>query len=253
MCLWRYLIYILSVKMLDRQFVDLFLPAFCGSLFCYVFPTVSGKALSARLAALAAKRNRSRVFPVIRWGAFLDLASGNPADHDGGTDHVGGALLAFRASSGHHNAFRPRIWSGVSLTSRLAPGNDTMVSSSPPDIWRRIASASPRFIKLGLPFRSVHLTHRSLITTSCFPLSITRELGRGDGPSRANNFKLRHYQLSSTSTRCLPPTARATDSAEISPASFSPSVLATVDGTRPGSDSEASSTSHPPSSKSGRR
>jgi hypothetical protein len=57
-------------------------------------------------------------------------------------------------------------------------------------------------------------------------------------------------QLSSTSRRCLPPAARATDSAEISPASFSPSVLATVDGTRPGSDSEASSTIHPPSSKS---
>jgi len=29
-----------------------------------------------------------------------NLASGNPADHDGGTDHVGGALLAFMAS-GH--------------------------------------------------------------------------------------------------------------------------------------------------------
>src|SRR5260370_41789153 len=120
MCLWRYLIDILSVKMLDRQFVDLFLPAFCGSLFCYVFPTLSGKALSARLAALAAKRNRSRVFPVIRRGAFLDLASGNPADHDGGTDHVGGALLPLRSSPRQHNRFRPKIWCGVSLSSRLA-------------------------------------------------------------------------------------------------------------------------------------
>ena len=26
--------------------------------------------------------NRSRVFPVIWWGAFLDLAGGDPADHD---------------------------------------------------------------------------------------------------------------------------------------------------------------------------
>jgi hypothetical protein len=44
-----------------------------------------------------------------------------------------------------------------------------------------------------------------------------------------------------------------TNSAEISPVTFSPSVGATVDGTRPGSDSEASSTIQPPSSKSGRR
>jgi hypothetical protein len=34
-------------------------------------------------------------FPVIQRGAFVDLACGNPADHDGGTDHIGGALLAF--------------------------------------------------------------------------------------------------------------------------------------------------------------
>src|SRR5258705_9497703 len=56
---------------------------------------------------------------------------------------------------------------------------------------------------------------------------------------------MRCSQLSSTSRRCLPPTARATDSVEISQASFSPSVLATVDGTRPGSDNEASSTIPP--------
>ena len=33
-------------------------------------------------------------------GPFLNLACGDPADHDGGTDHIGGTLLAFGAS-GH--------------------------------------------------------------------------------------------------------------------------------------------------------
>jgi hypothetical protein len=72
----------------------------CG-LFRYFFPSLSGHACRPRLPALTAKFHRRWVFPVIRrWCRFVDLACGNPADHDGGTDHVSGALLAFRAS-GH--------------------------------------------------------------------------------------------------------------------------------------------------------
>jgi hypothetical protein len=47
------------------------------------------------LSALPAKGDRYRVFPVIRWGAFFNFASGNPANHDSGADHVGRAFLAF--------------------------------------------------------------------------------------------------------------------------------------------------------------
>jgi hypothetical protein len=44
------------------------------------------------------------ILAVLSDGCFIDLASGNPAYHDGGTDHVGGALLAFWAS-GHQDLF----------------------------------------------------------------------------------------------------------------------------------------------------
>ncbi len=60
-------------------------------------------------------------------------------------------------------------------------------------------------------------------------------------------------QLSRTSRSFFPPTARATASAEwTSDPSLSPSTPATADGTRCGSDSDASSTSHPPSANSPR-
>jgi hypothetical protein len=44
-------------------------------------------------------------------GCFLNLTSSNPADHDGGSDRVGGAFLAFRASWHHRPSFslRPNI------------------------------------------------------------------------------------------------------------------------------------------------
>jgi hypothetical protein len=65
------------------------------------------------LPPFSAKRDRSLVFPVIRWrsSALVNLASGNPADHDGGTDHVGGALFALRLS-GH----QPRSTTDCSVT-----------------------------------------------------------------------------------------------------------------------------------------
>jgi hypothetical protein len=59
-----------------------------GSIFVFY-------ARRASLSALSAKRYGCRVFPVIRW-SFLNLAGGYPGDHDGGSDHGGGALLAFR-------------------------------------------------------------------------------------------------------------------------------------------------------------
>jgi hypothetical protein len=36
------------------------------------------------------------VFAVLGNRRFLNLSGGNPADHDGGADYVGGSLLAFR-------------------------------------------------------------------------------------------------------------------------------------------------------------
>jgi hypothetical protein len=81
-----------------------------------VVPTVQlSIALAAYSEALAPARRSvaARAFTV------------SPADHDGGADHVGGALLAFRAS-GHHS---PLIMiSGFSMTFMLSPplGNPMM-------------------------------------------------------------------------------------------------------------------------------
>src|SRR5439155_26928559 len=54
---------------------------------------------SSRLSAHAAQRHGGGVLAVVR-GKVVNLAGRDLADHDGGPDHVGGALFAFR-SSGH--------------------------------------------------------------------------------------------------------------------------------------------------------
>jgi hypothetical protein len=55
--------------------------------------------LRPRLAILTAQRDRKQGLSRRR-GTGQCLPQSNPTDHDGGADHVGGALLAF-GTSGH--------------------------------------------------------------------------------------------------------------------------------------------------------
>lgn len=71
-------------------------PAFLCGLFGYLFPTFCRHPSRPRPATHTPQRHGG-VLSVVR-GQVLDLASGNPADHNGVADHVAGSLFAFRAS-----------------------------------------------------------------------------------------------------------------------------------------------------------
>jgi hypothetical protein len=93
---------LLKRKKLKRaKSFNLSLPPFRRRLLSDFRPPLGRHTLRPRLATHAPQRHGSRVLALLGRGRLVYLARGNPADHDGGTDHVGGALLAFGAS-GHH-------------------------------------------------------------------------------------------------------------------------------------------------------
>jgi hypothetical protein len=94
----------------------------------YLFPTLCRHPSGPRGTALASQRDRTRVFPIIWRGTFLNLARGDPADHDG-ADGVGRSFFAFW-SSGH--------WDKLMLSGKLgkfvgkmgeAPMDDKLVAA----------------------------------------------------------------------------------------------------------------------------
>ena len=70
-------------------------PGFCG-LFGYLGPFLGRHPGGPSLTAHAPQRHGCGVLAVLGGGSFAYLACGDPTDHNGGTDYVGGAPFAFR-------------------------------------------------------------------------------------------------------------------------------------------------------------
>ena len=139
---------------------------------------------------------------------------------------------------------KPALW----LWRRKAPPRcDSEYASGP-------CARAPARPALRAAERDRHTRRRSGKTSRLVARIVTRGHRRISVSARFAAASMTCSQLSRTSRRFRPPMARATASAEISsPASFNPSTRATADGTRAGSDSDANSTSQPPSSNSARR
>jgi hypothetical protein len=121
---------------------------------------------------------------------------GNPADHDGSTDHIGGTLLAFRASrhrlsirTGEASVHKKRCFRSTFERPVLASFQSLaqhqleppLVSGSP----RRDTALYTQQCRLSVPR-----------APPCFALSMAQKPERRDRPSNSNTFKLRHSRNS---------------------------------------------------------